>query len=227
MSTAPEIRGHEIRMDGGGLHCIGAWLAEPIGAPRGGIVVAQEIFGVNAHVRSVVERFAALGYLAIAPAFFDHVEAGVELGYDDEGVRVGRKLVAEVGLDRAVADVAGAAAAIASAGKIGCIGYCWGGTVAYLAAARLGMPSVSYYGMRNVQFFDESPKGPIQFHFGDHDKSIPPEMIERHRRELPTAEVFTYPADHGFNCDVRTAYDAASAGLALQRTLEFFERELG
>lgn len=216
-----------IQIPTSGQHCIGAWLAEPVGTTRGGIVVAQEIFGVNAHIRSVVERFAALGYVAIAPAFFDHVETGVELGYDDSGFTAGKQLVTEVGLDRAVEDVASAASSIDSAGKIGCVGYCWGGTVAYLAAARLGMPSVSYYGMRNVQYFDEAPRAPIQFHFGEYDQSIPPEMIDRHRRELPNAEVFTYPADHGFNCDARAAYDAASAGLAMQRTLEFFERELG
>ncbi|MFZ2237276.1 MAG: dienelactone hydrolase family protein [Dokdonella sp.] len=227
MSIDTKLRGHEIRIDGGGMHCIGAWLAEPIGKPRGGIVVAQEIFGVNAHIRSVVERFAALGYVAIAPAFFDHVENDVELDYDRAGIAAGKKLVTELGLDRTVADVASAAASIASAGKIGFVGYCWGGTVAYLAAARLAMPSVSYYGMRNVHYFDEAPQAPMQFHFGENDKSIPPDMIERHRRELANAEVFTYPADHGFNCDARAAYDAASASLALHRTLEFFERELG
>lgn len=220
------VQGREIRIDSGGMHCIGAWLAEPVGKPRGGIVVAQEIFGVNPHIRSVVERFAAFGYVAIAPAFFDHVESGVELDYDRAGFAAGKKLVAEVGLDRAVADVASAAASIASAGKVGCVGYCWGGTVAYLAAARLGMASVSYYGMRNVQHFDEAPIAPVQFHFGEHDQSIPPEMIARHRHELRDAEVFTYPAGHGFNCDTRADFDAASAKLALQRTLEFFEREL-
>ncbi len=217
---------HSIQIPTTGQHCIGAWLAEPAGTPRGGIVVAQEIFGVNGHIRSVVERFAELGYVAIAPAFFDHVETGVELGYDRAGFATGKQLVTEVGLDRAVEDVASAAASIASAGKIGCVGYCWGGTVAYLAAARLAMPSVSYYGMRNVKYFNELPKAPVQFHFGDHDSSIPPAMIERHRSELPDAEIFVYPADHGFNCDSRAQYDAASAGLALQRTLEFFEREL-
>ena len=98
--------------------------------------------------------------------------------------------------------------------------------MAYLAAARLGLPSVSYYGMRNVQYFAEKPRAAMQFHFGDHDATIPPAMIERHRRELAGAEVYTYPADHGFNCDARSQYDAASAGLALQRTLAFFEREL-
>ena len=217
---------HSIQIPTAGQHCIGAWLAEPSGTPRGGIVVAQEIFGVNAHIRSVVERFADLGYVAIAPAFFDHVETGVELGYDRAGFAAGKQLVTEVGLDRAVEDVASAAASIASAGQIGCVGYCWGGTVAYLAAARLAMPSVSYYGMRNVKYFDEAPKAPVQFHFGDQDTSIPPGMIERHRRELPEAEIFTYPAEHGFNCDSRPQFDAASADLALRRTLEFFERIL-
>ena len=217
---------HSIQIPTTGQHCIGAWIAEPTGKPRAGIVVAQEIFGVNVHIRSVVERFADLGYVAIAPAFFDHVETGVELGYDRAGFTAGKQLVTEVGLDRAVEDVASAAASIASAGKIGCVGYCWGGTVAYLAAARLAMPSVSYYGMRNVKYFDEPPMAPIQFHFGEQDKSIPPAMIERHRHELSDAEVFVYPAEHGFNCDSRAQYDAASAGLALQRTLAFFEREL-
>lgn len=208
------------------MQCIGAWLAEPVGKPLGGIVVAQEIFGVNAHIRSVVERFAELGYVAIAPAFFDHVETGVELGYDSAGVEAGRRLITEVGIDRAVEDVASAAASIASAGRIGCVGYCWGGSVAYLAAARLGLPSVSYYGARNTQYFAERPKAALQFHFGEHDASIPMAMVERHQRELAGAEVHVYPADHGFNCDARPQYDAASAGLALQRTLAFFEREL-
>lgn len=215
-----------IQISSSGMHCIGAWLAEPAGRPLGGIVVAQEIFGVNAHIRSIVDRFAELGYVAIAPAFFDHVETGVELGYDNDGVEAGRALIAQVGLNRAVEDVASAAASIASAGRIGCVGYCWGGTVAYLAAARLGLPSVSYYGMRNVQHFDEPPTAALQCHFGEHDQSIPSTMIEHHRRELPDAEIYVYPADHGFNCDARSQYDAASAGLALQRTLAFFEREL-
>lgn len=211
-----------IQISSSRMQCIGAWLAEPVGQPLGGIVVAQEIFGVNAHIRSVVDRFAEAGYVAIAPAFFDHVETGVELGYDQEGFDAGRALTAEVGLDQAVADVASAAASIASAGRIACVGYCWGGTVAYLAAARLQMPSVSYYGMRNAQ----RPRAPTQFHFGDRDASIPFEMIQRHRNELDDAEVYVYPADHGFNCDARSQYDAASAELALQRTLSFLRREL-
>src|SRR5690606_7532290 len=151
---------------------------QPSGTPRGGIVVAQEIFGVNAHVRSVVEGFAEAGYTAIAPAFFDHAESGVELDYGEESFKRGRALAGEVGLEQALADVASAAETIASAGRIGCVGYCWGGTVALLAATRLGLPSVSYYGARNVAFLDETPRAPVMFHFGERDGSIPPEAIE-------------------------------------------------
>ncbi|MEP6898977.1 MAG: dienelactone hydrolase family protein [Rhodanobacter sp.] len=206
--------------------CIGAYLAQPQGRPRAGIVVIQEIFGVNAHMRRVVDGFAEQGYTAIAPAFFDHLEANVELDYDDAGFRRGQQLVTELGLERAVEDVASAAESIASSGKIGTVGYCWGGTVALLAALRLGMPSVSYYGARNVPFLHETPKAPVMFHFGERDKHITPEVVARHRELLPQMETFTYPADHGFNRDVGAQYDEASARLALQRTLGFFQHSL-
>ena len=216
-----------LQINTNGMHCIGAYRAVPAGKPKGGIVVAQEIFGVNAHMRSVVDRFAENGYVAIAPAFFDHLETGVELGYDDAGITKGRELIGELGFDRAVEDVASAADAIRSAGRIGVVGYCWGGTVALLAAKRLGMPAVSYYGSRNVGFLDGAIGAPMQFHFGARDSSIPPAAVQRHRDVLPEAEVFSYPAGHGFNCDQRADHDPASAALALQRTLAFFERELG
>lgn len=206
--------------------CIGAYLAQPTGKPKGGIVVAQEIFGLNAHVRSVVERFAEHGYSAIAPAFFDHLETGVELDYDDAGYAKGKQLASELGLDRALEDVASAAEAIASAGKIGSVGYCWGGTVALLAALRLGLPSVSYYGARNLPFLHETPKAPVMFHFGEKDPHITPQMVAKHREALPQMDTFTYPADHGFNRDVGAQYDPASAELALQRTLAFFDQQL-
>ena len=219
--------GQSIQLNTSRMQCIGAWLAKPTGSVRGGIVVVQEIFGVNAHMRGVVEKFAAHGYTAIAPAFFDHVETGVELAYDDEGYRRGRALVSEIGFDLAVADVASAAESIASAGRIGCVGYCWGGTVALLAATRLGLPAVSYYGARNTAFLDETPRAPLQFHFGQLDKSIPPEAVERHRAALPDAEVHTYPADHAFDRAVDPkASDPPSAKLAFERTLAFFDRHL-
>lgn len=206
--------------------CIGAYLAQPVGKPRGGIVVIQEIFGVNAHMRSVADCFAEHGYTAIAPAFFDHLETGVELSYDAAGYAKGKQLVTELGLDRALEDISSAAEAIASAEKIGTVGYCWGGTVALLSALRLGLPSVSYYGARNLPFLHEVPKAPVMFHFGEKDQNITPETVAKHREALPQMETFTYPADHGFNRDVGAQYDEASAGLAMQRTLAFFEQHL-
>lgn len=203
-----------------------AWLAEPAGAPRGGLVVVQEIFGANAHIRSVAERFAADGYLAIAPAFFDPVEKGVELDYSQESFAKGRELVGQLGFDKALQIVEAAAAAVARAGKVGVVGYCWGGTVALLAALRLGLPSSSYYGARNLPFLDETPKAPVIFHFGEKDKGIPEEAVQQHRERFGGA-VFTYPAGHAFNRDVDVhAYDEGSAKLARQRTLDFFAEHL-
>jgi len=218
--------GEQINLPTTRTQCIGAYLAQPEGKPKGGIVVIQEIFGVNAHMRCVADRFAEHGYTAIAPAFFDHLETGVELDYDSGGYARGKQLATELGLDRALEDVASAAEAIASAGKIGTVGYCWGGTVALLSALRLGLPSVSYYGARNLPFLHEMPKAPVMFHFGEKDKSITSEMVAAHREALPQMETFTYPADHAFNRDVGAQYDEASARLAMQRTLAFFEKHL-
>lgn len=219
--------GQSIRLATNRMHCIGAYLAEPAES-RGGVVVIQEVFGVNAHVRDLVDRFAAAGFTAIAPCFFDHLEADVELDYDAQGLAKGRALVAELGVERAIEDVASAADAIRSAGRIGTVGYCWGGTVALLAALRLGLPSVSYYGARNLAYLGTTtPKAPVMFHFGERDASIPADAIQAHRDRLPQMEVFTYPAGHAFNRDVDPAvHDAASARLAWQRTLSFFGQYL-
>lgn len=216
-----------INLNTSGTQCIGAWLVEPEGTPKGGIVVVQEIFGVNQHIRDLAQRFADNGYVAIAPAFFDHVETGVELAYDRSGFARGRHLAGEISMHDAVADVASAAESIASAGRIGCVGYCWGGTIAFLAATRLGLPSASFYGSRNVQYLDEEAKAPLQFHFGKQDSSIPPEAVERHRTEVADAEIFVYPAGHGFNCTMRKDYDAESSELAWSRVLTFFDKHLG
>ena len=219
--------GEHIRLNTAGMHCIGAYLAKPAGKPTGGLVVMQEIFGINPHIREVTDRFASLGYTAIAPAIFDHLETDVELDYGTDAFARGRALAGEVGIDRAVEDVASAAQSIASAGKIGVVGYCWGGTIALLAATRLGLPAVSYYGARNVGFLDEKPKAPVQFHFGERDTSIPAEAVQRHRDAYPEMEIYTYPAEHAFNRDVDGKhYDAPSAKLALERTLAFFRRNL-
>jgi carboxymethylenebutenolidase len=218
--------GQSINIPTRGTQCIGGYLAQAPGKPKGGVVVIQEIFGVTAHIREVADRFAAAGYTAIAPAFFDHLESGLELAYDQAGMARGKALVDELGLERAVADVASAAEAIASAGRIGTVGYCWGGTVALLSALRLGLPSVSYYGARNLPFLGEKPKAPVMFHFGEHDAGIPPETVARHRELLPQMDVHTYPAGHAFNRDRDPHYDEPSARLAWQRTLAFLGKEL-
>ena len=206
---------------------LSAYLAEPAGPSKGGIVVMQEIFGVNSHIRSVADRYAAAGYTAIAPAVFDPVEKNVELDYDQAGMQKGLELVGKLGFEPAVAGVEAAAKAIASAGKVGIVGYCWGGSVAYLSAIRLGIPAVSYYGGRNVQLVGEKAKAPLLFHYGLKDAHISEADREAVRRANPDAEFYVYDADHGFNCDARASFDAPSAKLALERSLAFFAKHLG
>ena len=203
------------------------WLARPPSPARAALVVVQEIFGVNAHIRDVTERYAGAGFVALAPALFDPVETGVELGYDAEGVARGRDLAAALGFDHAVAIVSAAAGWLREAGHlVGVVGFCWGGTVAFLANTRLGLPAVSYYGGRSVPFLGETTQAPMLFHFGERDPIIPPEDVDRHRRQQPRATIHVYPAGHGFHCDQRGDHDAASAALAHHRTVEFFERTL-
>jgi len=207
---------------------VGGWRSDPIGAPRGALVVVQEIFGVNAHMRGVADRYAAEGFVALAPAYFDPVERGVELGYDQDGVEHGRRLIGALGLDRAN-DITGAAAKLLQQEglHVGVVGFCWGGTVALLANLRLGLPAVSYYGARNVQFLDEPLRAPMQFHFGERDTSIPAADIELHRSKMPGADIHVYPAGHGFDREVDPkVFDAASARLAHTRTLAFFDAAL-
>lgn len=206
---------------------VGAYLAEPEGKPKGGIVVVQEIFGVNPHIRSVADGYAAAGYLAIAPAVFDTLEKDVQLGYDEAGMKKGIALVTELGFDRALATVKAAAQAVASAGKVGVVGYCWGGSIAYLASIREGLPAVSYYGGRNVQLVHEKAQGPLQFHYGLRDAHISEADREAVRAANPSAEFYVYDADHGFNCDARPSFDPPSAQLARERALAFFAKHLG
>jgi carboxymethylenebutenolidase len=221
--------GQDITLPTAGTHCIGAYLAKADDAPRGGVVVIQEIYGVTAHIRDVADRLAQAGYTAVAPAFFDYLETGVELAYDQAGTRRGKALVDELGMPRAIEAVASAAEAIASAGRTGTIGFCWGGTVALLAAQRLAMPSVSYYGARNTGYLDAPLQAPVMFHFGEKDRSIPPAAIAKQRQQWPDMDIFTYAgAGHAFNRDVPgdAHYDEASAKRAWARTLDFLEQNL-
>jgi carboxymethylenebutenolidase len=208
---------------------LSAWRADPSGTPRGAIVVAQEIFGVNSHVRSVCEGFAADGYVAIAPALFDRYEPGVDIGYTPEDIAKGRALKALARLEHVLLDVAAAREAVAASGKVAVIGYCWGGYVAWMAAARLpGLAcAVAYYGGGILDAAAEFPRCPVMAHFGERDGGIPVAGVRELMTRHPQAEIFIYAADHGFNCDQRAAYDAAAARLARERTLQFLRRQVG
>lgn len=206
-----------------------AWRADPSGPSRGAVLLIQEIFGVNAHIRSVAERFTAAGFVAIAPAMFDLVERDVELAYDKPDFERGRALVTALGFDRAMDVLAAAMNLLHTEGlRVGAVGFCWGGSLSFLCNTRLGLPAVGYYGARSVPFLDEPARAPLMFHFGGRDASIPPSDVELHRQKQPRAQVFVYPnAGHAFNRDVDIhAFEPASAALAWQRTLEFLAENL-
>ncbi len=217
--------GHLITLES--TTTIGAYLAEPAGHSKGGVVVIQEIFGVNSHIRDVADRVAAAGYTAIAPAVFDSAEPGVEMGYDQEGMTRGIALMNQVGFDRPLQDIAAAAKRIAAAGRIATVGFCWGGTLAYASAIRLGLPGVSYYGGGNTHFVNEKARAPLIFHYGELDDHISAEDRAKVHAANPDAPLYVYPAGHGFNCDQRGSFDADSARLAWERTLGFFASQLG
>lgn len=208
---------------------VSAWRAEPKGAPRGGLVVVQEIFGVNSHIRGVCEGYAAEGYVAIAPALFDRIEPRVDLGYLPDDVARGRELKAQASLDSALADVEAARAAVASAGKVGVVGYCWGGYVAWMSASRLAAfaCAVPYYGGGMLEAAAERPRCPVLAHFGEMDPMIPVDGVRRFAAAHPESQVLIYPANHGFNCDQRASFDAPSAKLARERTLAFLRQHVG
>ncbi len=208
---------------------LSAYRAEPAGKPRGALVVAQEIFGVNSHVRSVCDGYAADGYVAIAPALFDRYERGVDIGYTPPDIARGRELKALAKADAALLDVEAARAAVASVGKVGVIGYCWGGYIAWIASARLpGFAcAVPYYGGGMTDAVAEQPKCPVMAHFGERDSMIPVAGVKALAAAHPAAQVYIYSADHGFNCDQRGSFDAASAALARERTLAFLRQHLG
>jgi carboxymethylenebutenolidase len=203
-----------------------AWHERALGVRRGGLVLVQEIFGVNPHIRAVAGRWAAAGYEVLAPAVFDRVERGVELGYDGDGVARGRELVAALGFDNALRDVAACARQLGAAGPVAVLGFCWGGTVALLATSRLGLPAVSYYGGRSMPFLHEHPQAPLLLHFGERDPIIPPDHVAKIRAAFPAAEAHVYPVGHGFNCDQRADFDAEASALAFERSLAFLDRVL-
>ncbi|MEM0989616.1 MAG: dienelactone hydrolase family protein [Pseudomonadota bacterium] len=204
-------------------HRASAYMA---GNGRPALVVVQEIFGVNSHIRSVVDRFAAEGFTAIAPALFDRVEPGLELGYEADDVTEGRRLRALVPTEAALSDIAAAVDELAAKGHpVAVIGYCWGGSLAWASATRLNgvAAAVGYYGGEIAKMAHETPRCPVMLHFGETDHAIPMSYVDAVRAAQPDVPVHVYPAGHGFSCDARGSYHAESHALALERTLDFLD----
>jgi carboxymethylenebutenolidase len=217
----------ELKPEGAGP--IRAWRSDPNGRPRGGVVVVQEIFGVNAHIRAVTDRFAADGYLAVAPAIFEHAEKGFEVGYDPESRARGMAIAGKTDREQMLKDVAAAIEVAKEGGKVAVVGFCLGGTVAWMAAGRLAglSAAIGYYGGGVIGLKDLKPRVPTLLHFGEKDQHIPIAGVKEVAAAHPEVEVHIYPADHGFNCDQRESYDKPSADLAWTRTLVFLRKHLG
>ena len=221
--------GEDIRLKSKGGE-IGAYLAGPKGTPKGGVVVIQEIFGVNHHIKAVTDTFAEQGYLALAPRFFDHIKSGVELGYTPDTIAEGRKYVTELGLDKPVQDVEAAIDELKRRGtrKVAVTGFCWGGTITWLSATLLKPDAaIGYYGGGIHGTKNEKPQVPTMLHFGDKDMHIPMAHVNEVRKLHPNVLVHDYPADHGFHCDERGSYDAVASKQAMARTLEFMAKHVG
>lgn len=219
-----------MRLTAADGHEFDAYLADPSAKAKSALVVIQEIFGVNSHIRSVADGYANNGFWAIAPALFDRVIRHVELGYGPDDRKRGMNLATQVGLNTALKDVEAALTCAAhkfGAEKVGVVGYCWGGTLAWLAATRLTPgATVGYYGGQIAKYAAEKPRCPVMLHFGKKDQHIPLSEIETIRQHHPTLPIHLYDAGHGFNCDQRESYDAPSAALAQERTLEFLRQNL-
>jgi carboxymethylenebutenolidase len=207
-------------------HEFQAYLSPPPGKPQGAVVVLQEIFGVNTHIRAVTDGFAKEGYTAIAPAMFDRIRRSIELGYSPQDIELGRGYMQQLKLENTLKDLSAAVAVVKHSGRTGVVGYCWGGAMSYVAAAELPIAcAVVYYG-RAANFLDRKPRCPVMYHFGTEDPSIPMSDVEKIKAADPNGTFYEYAAGHGFSCDERASFNPEAAALARQRTLEFFGRRL-
>ncbi len=222
--------GQMIKLTASDGHVLEAYKAEPEGKPRGGLVVLQEIWGVNNHIESVTDGFAREGYLAVAPALFDRVEPGIIMHeYNPETMQKGLDYKNQVDQDKALLDIGAAVKEASRAGKVGVVGYCFGGRMAWLSASRVDgvAAAVPYYGGGIPGLASEKPRCPVMLHFGEKDSMIPIDQVDEFRKAHPTLPIHIYNADHGFNCDARASYDAESARIVRERTLEFLGGHVG
>jgi carboxymethylenebutenolidase len=221
--------GERITLKATDGHVLGAYVARPAGEPLAGLVVVQEIFGVNEHIRSVADGYAEDGFLAVAPALFDRIEPEVELGYEGADLQKAMSFIPKFDIDKAVLDLAAALdfASRTSGKKAGVIGYCLGGTLAWLTATRRHPhAAVGYYGGRIGNYAHEEPSCPVMLHFGRKDSHIPAEEVEKVQATHPEAEIYWYDAGHAFNATPRTSYNADAARLARERSLAFLKKFL-
>jgi carboxymethylenebutenolidase len=221
--------GYDLTLTTSDGHSLGAYAAEPEGTARAGMVIIQEIFGVNDDIRETVDNFAKEGYHAIAPALFDRVEKGMVLGFDEAGIAAGRDTKGKLDWDNAMADVAASVEHVKGAGKVGIVGFCMGGSVAWLAAARTPVDvAVCYYGGDIHANNSEAPQCPVMFHWGAEDAGIPLDGVREVEAAHPDIPSFIYDgAGHGFSCSRRGSYHEVSAGQAMERTLAFAAENLG
>ena len=222
--------GKNIELTAADGHKFSAYVAEPSGKAKGALVLVMEIFGVNSHIKGVADQYAGDGYLVIAPAFFDRVQRGLDVGYTPQDIEMARGLMQKMKFDDALKDVEVAKKHVAPAGKVGIIGYCWGGALSFKSACNVGglACAVAYYGGAIPSMIDEKPKCPVMFHWGETDASIPLEKAQQVAAAHKDQIHHFYPgAGHGFNCDQRGSYDAESAKVALGRTLEFLKKHIG
>lgn len=221
--------GKMIELTAADGHKFSAYRSDPAGKPKGALIVIMEIFGVNSHIKAVTDAYAADGYLAIAPASFDRVQRGLDVGYTPADIEIARPLMQKMKMEDAIKDVAAALNEVKSAGKVGIVGYCWGGTCAWKSASSVpGLSAaISYYGGGVPGLIGEKPLCPVMFHWGETDGSIPldkaKEVAAAHANQIH----YFYPAGHGFNCDQRGSYNAESSKLARTRTLEFLGKHVG
>ncbi len=208
---------------------LGAYRADPPGPAKGGLVVIQEIFGVNHHIRAVCDRFAEQGYASVAPAIFDRIQPNFESGYTPPEVEHARTFIPKLDWAALLRDVAAAIDSAKDAGRVGIVGYCLGGSVAFRAAAELdGLAcAIGYYGGQIAKTADLKPKVPTLLHFGDQDPSIPLTDVEIIKQKRPEVDIYIYAAGHGFSCDERSAYNEAAHREALARTLGWLTKYVG
>jgi carboxymethylenebutenolidase len=218
--------GRMIRLRAADGHELDAYVAEPHGKPRAGIVVVQEIFGVTGHVKRVADQYAAEGFRAIAPAMFDRLKSNITLEYTE--IQKGLEYMRQLKWPSTLADVGAAVDAVRGAGGVAIVGFCWGGTVAHVAASELDVgAAVSYYGGGVAKMLDKKPRCPIMYHFGDQDHAISLPDVEKIKAAYPDSVLHVYPgAGHGFNCDERSSYSAKDAALAFERSIAFLREQL-